>query len=610
MKKLLSFLFSLIIAVVPLLLCVPAASAVTYEEQLKKNGFPDSYIPKLAALHKKYPNWNFVPFKTGLDFNNAVNGERSSHKKQILETGYNSNYYCSCSNCKKNGKFVYVYSGCYSASDWAVRYFIDPRNHLDEKHIFQFESNKYNASHNQSGVESIISKTFMKNANISYTRTFGDTAYYTDAKGNKVKYSKVILDAAKAHNISAYFIASRIVKEVGSTKPANVSGTAGNKSPFTGIYNYYNIGATSGGMSGVEWASGYLLANKNTSLYPGYDKSAKKPTGDATAIKSGQRMSYIGTYDNYYKVKLYSDSSGYSTNGKVGFVPVSALRTTYFTYGRPWTSPAKSIDGGAHYIADKYLAYQYTSYLEKFNVNKASGALYNHEYMQNVDAPSHESVSRYNAYSGAGQLAAAKTFYIPVFNNMPADTSTNAAASTSSVKAVTGVKVKDTTTSSITLKWNKLSKATNYYVRVKDVASGKVYSKKVKTTSATVNKLSKGKVYDVWVKAYAGKWGAYSAKVTTRCVPKKAAVKKVTSPSKGAVKVQWNKLGGAAGYQVLIAKDKKCKNLAVDKLVKKNTAAASALPKGTYYVRVRAYINVGGTKYYGKYSAAKKVKVK
>ena len=610
MKKCLSLVLSLIIALVPLFAFASPAGAETYEEQLKKKGFPDSYIPKLAALHKKYPNWNFVPFKTGLDFSNAVKGERSTHKKQILETGYNSNYYCSCSNCKKNGKFVYVYSGCYSASEWAVKYYLDPRNHLDEKHIFQFESNKYNSSHNQSGVESIISKTWMKNSTISYTRTFGDTATYTDSNGNKPKYSKVILDAAKAHNISAYFIASRIVKEVGSTKPT-ASGTAGTKSPFIGIYNYYSIGATSGGMSGVEWASGYLLASKATSLYPGYDKSAKKPTGTASSVASGTRMSYIGTYDNYYKVKLYSDSSGYSTNGKTGFVPISALRTTYFTYGRPWTSPAKSIDGGAHYIADKYLTYQYTSYLEKFNVNKSSGSLYNHEYMQNVDAPTVESVSRYNAYSNAGQLSASKTFYIPVFNNMPSDTSTNVTTTAaSSVKAVTCVKVKDTTTSSITVKWKKLSKATKYYVRVQDVASGKVYTKKVKTTSATVKNLTKGKVYNVWVRGYVGKWGAYSSKVQTRCVPKKASITKATSPSKGTVKVQWKKQGGAAGYQFVVAKDKKLKTRVADMFVKKNAASANNLPKGTYYVKTRAYITIGSAKFYGKYSAAKKIKVK
>lgn len=613
MKKFVSVILSFLLLVNTLISSTVFASAASYEEQLKKEGFPDSYIQKLSSLHKSHPKWKFVPYNTGVSFASAIKGERSSHKKQILEKGYDNKYYCSCSNCKKGGKFVYQYSGCYSASEWAVKYYMDPRNWMDEKHIFQFESNKYNSAHTQSGVESIISKTWMKDSYITYINTSGNNATFKNSDGNKVKYSKAIMSAAKNNNISAYYIASRIVKEVGATKPT-ASGTKGNKTPFIGMYNYYSIGATSGGMSGVEWASGFLKTEKKTTLYSTYDKKTKKPGGTKTSLSNSQRMSYIGTYGNYYKVKLYSGENGsYSTNGKIGYVLKADLRTKYFNYGRPWTNPNRAINGGAAYISDKYLTYQYTTYLEKFNVSKKSGSLYNHEYMQNVDAPSHEAVSKYNAYKNAGQLNTEKTFYIPVFTDMPgaAKESTTTAETTKAAEKVTGLKVVDTTTTSISLKWNKFNNAEKYYIWVKNISKGTTFSKTVKTPSATLNNLTRGKVYEIRVKAYTGKWSAYSGTVKARCVPKRSVITKMSSPAKGNLKTVWQYQSGADGYQVVYAKDKKFKNVVAKRFSTKANRVGKNFTSGkTYYVKVRPYIVIKDKKYFGKFSKIKSIKIK
>lgn len=84
---------------------------------------------------------------------------------------------------------------------------------------------------------------------------------------------------------------------------------------------------------------------------------------------------------------------------------------------RPWTTPKKSIVGGAKYIGSQYIhASQYTSYLKKFNV--ASKNLYTHQYMGNLRAPWSEAKTSYNAYSKAGILESAFTFSIPIYNNM------------------------------------------------------------------------------------------------------------------------------------------------------------------------------------------------
>ena len=75
---------------------------------------------------------------------------------RIRATG-DTSLFCKCSSCYKNGKYVIQ-----EASDWvsasksAVEYYMDPRNFLDEKHIFQFESTSYDGTQTKEGVEAIL----------------------------------------------------------------------------------------------------------------------------------------------------------------------------------------------------------------------------------------------------------------------------------------------------------------------------------------------------------------------------------------------------------------------------------------------------------------------
>lgn len=615
LKKAYSFLLSLVLVLCTLSLPL-SASAESYEQKLRDKGFSESYIDSLVQLHKEYPNWEFEAFKTGLDWSAAVSGERSSHRNQIIEksSDYGEKFYCGCEKCKRGGSYVYQYSGCVSASKWAVEYFMDPRNWLDEKHIFQFQSNEYSPSDTQSGVEAILGYTFMHDSPITYVNTEGDTVTYLTKKGKQLKYAKAIMLAAENSGMSAYYIASRMVKEIGSSKPT-ATGVCGTKKPFVGMYNFYSIGAGSGAMGGLEFASGYLKTNAKATLYSKYDKSSKKGTGTKTSLSSGQYMSYIGTYGDYYKVRLYS--GGY-TSGSVGYVLKSKLRTTYFTYGRPWTNPYKCISGGAKYIAASYLKYQNTSYLEKFNVNPASGSLHSHEYMQNVDAVSIEAVSTYNAYKKAGVLSSKHVFYIPVFNNMPGDTSSGSSGGSESGSAAsskpTGLVLSGRTTDSISLKWTAVSGASKYYISVENVTKGTSFSKTVSSNKGTLNGLTAGNKYKMKVCAYVnGKWGKYSKAITRKAVPATGKIKTLTSPSSGKIYASWISVTKASGYQLKYARDKKFKNTVANK-----TFSSSALSytgknftKGvTYYVKVRAYTVVDGKKYYGAWSAVKSVKSK
>lgn len=127
-----------------------------------------------------------------------------------------------------------------------------------------------------------------------------------------------------------------------------------------------------------------------------------------------------GCKTGWYKLYYNGTNFGYVCGT---YVTVDATGTIGDIYARPWTSPKKSINGGAKIIAEGYInAGQYTAYLKKFNVNPATGRVYNHQYMANLRAPSSEATTTYNSYVKGGLINLEKEFTIPIFNNMPTST--------------------------------------------------------------------------------------------------------------------------------------------------------------------------------------------
>ena len=115
---------------------------------------------------------------------------------------------------------------------------MDPRNFLNEVRIFQFEELSYDANSNSlDGIEKILYGTEFYNTKVSYL----------DSNGNNVsmseKYSDLILRAGRTSLVSPYHLASRIKQEVGPF--LTHSSISGNIDGFKGLYNFYNIGATS-----------------------------------------------------------------------------------------------------------------------------------------------------------------------------------------------------------------------------------------------------------------------------------------------------------------------------------------------------------------------------
>ena len=421
-----------------------------YEDILYRRGFPASYVELLLELHKKYPAWDFVPFKTGLEWEAAVQGEHTPHNKQLIEKSVEASLKCSCSKCDG---VIQEASSWVSASETAVRYYLDPRNFLTEKYIFQFESTAYSEKHTKAGVEAILDGTWMENSYITYYDALGNSKTYLDANGNKVKYSEAIMQAAKDSKMSAYYLASKIVQEVGSSKASYAGGSSGKNAPYNGIYNYYNIGAYTGAGDGLKWANGYLNTKRARA------KLLKEPKADAAVVatipQNSSAIYFISEKNDYYYVSTVISGTTYK-----GYVLKSAVNPTT-TYGRPWDNPYKSIYYGAQYIYSSFAKYQFTGYLQKFNVNKESGSLYSHEYMANIRAAASESKHTYEAYVDAGIMNSEMTFMIPVFNNMP-----NADLTRDDVFKAARPTVKCTScnTTSLTLNWTAVENAEGYQV--------------------------------------------------------------------------------------------------------------------------------------------------
>lgn len=219
------------------------SSDTDFENYLSSQGFPESYKPQLRSLHELHPNWVFRAVNTGLDWETVVDNEinKSGQIKNLVE-GTSSNPHYNWRSTKvgysyKTDKWSsYDGSHWFAASDELVSYYLDPRVYLYERFVFAFEQLSYDESQSISGVESILSGTFMSQ---------------TKPSGYSSTYGEIIMKAAKKAGISPYHIASRIKQEVGSTSSYVTNGSHPN---YPGIYNFYNIG-------GFDSSSGNAVSN-------------------------------------------------------------------------------------------------------------------------------------------------------------------------------------------------------------------------------------------------------------------------------------------------------------------------------------------------------------
>ena len=172
------------------------------------------------------------------------------------------------------------------------------------------------------------------------------------------------------------------------------------------------------------------------------------------------------------------------------------------------------------------------------------------------------------------------------------------------------------TTTTITLKWSKVTGADGYRVYKYNSKTKKYdYYKSTTSTSMKISKLKEGTAYKYKVRAYTKDdgtiWGSYSDVFETATKCKTPSITKLTT-TKGKASYTWSNVSGESGYQVYYStkKDSGFKKVASYKtnVVKGSKTKLKSGKK--YYFKVRAYKKTASGTVYSAWSAVKSVKIK
>ena len=179
------------------------------------------------------------------------------------------------------------------------------------------------------------------------------------------------------------------------------------------LNNTFMKGKIPSDAAGRTYAQAFYEIGKNRKLSPIHLASRvyqEQGSGNSGLI-SGTYKGFEGYY-NYFNVGV----NGASTAEKI-------QKGLTYAKQKGWNTRYKSLDGGSATIGNNYiLKGQDTVYLQKFNVDTNSPhGLYNHQYMQNIQAPTSEASSIKRMYAGTGSLNSGFVFKIPVYQNMPGE---------------------------------------------------------------------------------------------------------------------------------------------------------------------------------------------
>ncbi len=362
--------------------------AEAYYESLCAKGFPEDYAAALTELHLLHPTWEFVPLTVSKSYplyswSYVIAQETKEIDNNLIASDESFEPY-------RHPFYTNVFdAGHYPASIEAVKYFMDPRNFLNEADIFQFYDLSVTRDASIEAVESVLESTFMENAVLENGKT----------------YAEYFLEVGRTFSISPVYLAVKARQEQGRNGSSPViSGQCG-----TLLNTYYQ--------NKTQSSSG------NAVLAP----SSGHTSSELLGLNGLYNIFNIGAYGNglfsiYYNAMNRAQNGTGAMNAKWG--------------SAEWDTVWKSIYGGAYSIKSSYIdCYQNTVYLQKFNVDSRSDRNFWGQYMQNVGGALTEGRTLYTAFASIGALDSACTFLIPVYSGMPTETATDPAHGTCSYLA-------------------------------------------------------------------------------------------------------------------------------------------------------------------------------
>lgn len=276
-------------------------STADFEAYLDGQGFPESYRAALRELHTRYPQWVFTAFDTGLDWNEVIQNESLVGRNLVASS--------SPSSWKSTAPGAYDWttgtwpgfdgSSWVAASEDIIRYYMDPRNFLNETYIFQFLLQDYDASvHTREGLSSMVKGTFLEG-----NGTVGGAYQGTGGAGGGLSSGMGVSENTQSSGTGAS----------GNAQPSG-TGASGNVQPSgTSASGNGAGGALGEGSSNTSQGNSSSVGNYG----PGYTQGAVSGTQNGAGSASGTQNgagSASGTQNGA------GTNSG--TNGSGGFSDV------------------------------------------------------------------------------------------------------------------------------------------------------------------------------------------------------------------------------------------------------------------------------------------------
>ncbi len=352
--------------------------AAEYCEELMEDGFPQDYAVALTKLHLVHPAWSFVPLNvTGTNasytWNYVIDKETATPTMNLVSKQDAYRDYWHPINRQTYD------SGYYQPSADTVRYFMDPRNFLNEADIFQFYDLSDGLIASQDAIDAVLAGSFMENAQLSNGKT----------------YTEYLMEIGEEIGIDAVYLAVKLRQEQGAngTSPI-ISGTCGNV-----LLSFYREQkqVTDGGSPINPPAPGEADEAELEALNGLYNPFNVGATGNGVFA-------------------IYQGAMKYAQRG-------SASMTETWDGSPSWDTDWKGIYGGALFIKEKYIdRYQSTIYLQKFDVDgRNPNGNFKNQYMQNIFGALSEGRSFYRAFASNDTLDTDCQFLIPIYTGMPAE---------------------------------------------------------------------------------------------------------------------------------------------------------------------------------------------
>ena len=258
------------------------------------------YKEAIEKLQSAHPNWNFELLYTGVKFSDAVAGEYSVRKRNLVPTDYGGEWIA--------GTTLYD-TGWYAASEKAIAYYMDPRNFLNDTDIFQFQDvNDYlDGVCTLEGIKNKVSGSFLQ------------------------EYATDINTACKNKNVNPYYIIARLFQENGTNPKSGTYKMDGGDNKY--YYNPFNIGAT--GDTKTEVYNNALARAKQE----GWDTMEKALEGGIYFCKANWLDNYQNTlYQNRFDIDTRNGTSLYThqymQNLMGAYSEARILRSSYANTGK------------------------------------------------------------------------------------------------------------------------------------------------------------------------------------------------------------------------------------------------------------------------------------